>query len=187
MTDAPTPPPVRRARSYAWRLLVLLPALAMLGVGLWYHRDVADHAPIRAVRLATKGGIGGQTREAYDNLKPGTPDLYLILKAAGGNVLAQTPAREDTPVGNGLSWDLSPPIDSAAIAKIEVWEDDVLGDTLMDQVGFAAGSWSAEGGAFRLDLVGERPTPRPWALPLAAVGGTLAGVVLLRFVWDQAL
>ena len=177
-------PGARAAASYAWRLLLLLPAAALLAVGWWKHVDVADGGTVQSIRVTTKPGPVGQFAEAKRQVRPSNPDLYLKLHLQG--IERTTRTFKDMPIGNGLVWNLDDPLDIKAIRRIEVWDDDTFGDTLLDQVSIA-NTWSAEGGEFRIELLGARPAPPEWALPVAAVGATLCAVVLLRFVWDQVI
>lgn len=194
MEQAPDPSPhaparslasrPRPAASYLWRLLVLIPAAAMLAVGLWKHTDVPDGGTVTAIRLTIKPGPVGQFAEAKRQVRPSNPDLYLKLHLQG--IARNTRVFKNMPIGNGLTWNLDDPLDFKAIRRIEVWDDDTFGDTLLDQVSLG-GEWSVEGGEFRLELLGTRPQPPDWALPVAVAGGTLCAVVLLRFIWDQAI
>src|SRR4051812_7904389 len=82
---SPPPPEVKprlpRSRPYL-RLLWLLPALAMLAVGLHYQYHVEEGGEVNALKLTTKPGVVGQAAEAVANLKPSTPDLYLKIFTA---------------------------------------------------------------------------------------------------------
>lgn len=180
----PLPSRARGAASYVWRLLLLIPALALAGVGWWKYADVPDGGTVTSIRLTTKPGPVGQFAEAKRQVRPSNPDLYLKLHLQGTE--RNTTTFKDTPIGNGITWNLDSPVDVKAIRRIEVWDDDLINDTLLDQMSLS-NEWSAEGGEFRLDLFGERPRAPEWALPTAAVGATLAAVVLLRFVWDQVV
>lgn len=178
---------MRAAGSYAWRLLWLVPALALAGVGWWRYVDVPEGGTVTSIRLTTKPGPVGQFAEAKRQVRPSNPDLYLKLHLQGTE--RNTTTFKDTPVGNGLTWNLESPVDLQALRRVEVWDDDLINDTLLDRMTLdnRDDRWSAEGGEFRVDLFGERPRAPEWALPTAAVGATLAAVVLLRFVWDQVV
>jgi len=175
--------PRHRAASYIWRLLLLIPALAATGIGWWKYSDVPPGGTVTAVKLTTKPGPVGQVREAYDTVKPSTPDLYLKIFVPGREVNTRT--FTDQPIGNGVTWNLESPFSLLEIKKVEVWDDDAFGDTQLDNVNMEG--WSAEGQTFRIELQGEHPRPPEWALPLASAGATLAAVILLRFVWDQVV
>ena len=86
MTDVsaspPSPPslvpsrPVPRSRPYL-RLLLIIPALAILGVGLYFQYNVQEGGEVSAIKLTTKVGMVGQAAEAVANIDPATPDLFL--------------------------------------------------------------------------------------------------------------
>lgn len=182
--DAPPHIPPRRASTYLLRLLMLIPAAAVAGFGWWRYVDVPDGGTVHSIKLTTKPGPVGQFAEAKRQVRPSNPDLYLKLHLQGTE--RNTKTFYNTPVGNGLTWHLDDPLDIKAIRRIEVWDDDTFSDTLFDQMSFN-GEWAAEGGEFRLELIGEHPRAPEWALPTLAVGATLCGVILLRFLWDQVV
>ncbi len=183
METPATAPPHRRAGSYIWRLLVLLAALAAAGYGWVMYTNVPPGGTVTAVKLTTKPGPVGQVREAYDTVKPTTPDLYLKLFVPGREIKTRT--FNNQPIGNGVTWNLESPFNVLDIKKVQVWDDDTFGDSQLDNINMDG--WVAEGQTFRIELQGTHPTPPDWALPLVAAGTTLALVVLLRLVWDQVL
>jgi hypothetical protein len=174
-----------RARSYLGRLLMLVPSGVMLAVGWWHLANVPPGGTVSAVKLTVKPGPVGQVREAYDSLRPTNPDLYLRLIVPGREVTTRT--RANTPIGNGLTWNLDDPFSLADVRRVEVWDDGLFSDSQLDNISLSGAEWSATGQTFQIDLHGTRPAPPDWALPLATAGGTLCAVVLLRFVWDQVL
>jgi hypothetical protein len=178
---APRPP---RARPYL-RLLWIIPGLALLGAGLYRHYDVEDDGTVHTIQVTTKPGMVGQASEALRLISVGTPDLYLKFKTADGAV-TRTFTHEDTPVGNGLKWSLDKPLRMRDVREVEVWDEDAIRDNFADRVSLGS-AWSAEGQAYRIDLLGERSQPPRWALPVAVAGGVVTLVVVLRFVWDQVI
>lgn len=192
MSQAPVsaehPPASRPARAgFYLHLLWLIPGAAMLAVGLYRYRNVPEGGIVRSVQLVTKPGLVGQASEAYQLIRPGTPDLYLKLFATGRDEPIRLPTYKDRPVGSGLTWALQEPLSVAEIKGVEVWDEDLLRDGIEDQVTINPGTWSAEGQKYRIDLHGERNQPPPWALPVACIGGAIAGYAVLRFVWDQVI
>lgn len=185
-TDPPTATPVRRARSHVWRLLLFLIALGVAGVGFYARATTPAGGTVTAVKLTTKSDIAGQARDAYDSVVPTTPDLYLVVKRAGGQV-ERTDTFKDTPIGSGLTWQLAPtPL--GEIDLIEVWDKRrLIGDKQLDRIAFPPDAWSGRGQTFELTATGTHAEPPAWALPVACAGATLAALLLLRFVWDQAL
>jgi hypothetical protein len=175
----PRPP---RARPYL-RLLWLIPGLTLLGAGLYAYHDVEDDGRVTMIQLTTKPGLVGQTSEALRLVQPGNPDLYLKIKFPPGQ--EQTRTFKDTPIGNGLIFPLNNAVRMREIREIEVWDENAFRDDFKDRMPIA--SWNAEGQTFRVDLLGEKFRPPGWALPVAAAGGVIALIALLRFVWDQVI
>lgn len=180
--DTPQPTP-RLAASYLWRLLVLIPAMAATGYGWLLYTNVPPGGTVNAIKLTNKPGPVGQVREVYDTIKPSTPDLYLKVFVPGRSIQLRT--FKNQPIGNGVTWHLEAPLNVLDVKKVEVWDDDTFGDSQLDNINME--SWITDGQTFRIELQGTRPSAPEWALPLAAAGATLAGVVLLRFVWDQVV
>jgi hypothetical protein len=178
-------PPLARGRPYL-RLLWLIPGLALLGWGLWAYNDVEAGGIVHTIRLSTKPGPVGQASEALRLVKPGTPDHYLKVFLSDGQEI-RTKTFKSIPIGNGLFWQLDESRHVRDFKRIEVWDENFFRDSMLDQVTLGDLDWFAEGQTYRLDLLGDRFTPEPWALPLAAAGGTICLLVLMRFVWDQVV
>jgi hypothetical protein len=187
MTDAPPsspPAPLPRSRPYA-RLLFLVPALAMLGIGAFYQYNVEEGGEVNAIKVTTKQGVVGQAAEAVANLTPTTPDLYLKLATTTGEMTL--PIFKSTPIGNGLTWNLPQVFQLRQIQRVEVWDHHMLWkDKPLDRITLGGG-WGIDGQLFHIDLMGKKIEPPRWAMPMAAVGGALTLLVLLRFVWDQVI
>src|SRR5512132_3493550 len=77
------PQRVPSARRYWLRLLLLIPALAMLGAGLYSHYTGDPGVIIDGIKLRTKEGLVGQASEAVANVNPSNPDLYLRVYQPG--------------------------------------------------------------------------------------------------------
>ena len=184
--EDPKTTPVRRARSHVWRVVLLVVAVGITGVGFYFRANVPAGGTVTAIKLTTKPDIAGQTRDAYDSIVPTTADLYLIVKHAGGRA-ERTALFEHTPIGSGLTWRLSP-TSLGDIDLIEVWDQRrLIGDKQLDRIAFPPDAWVARGQTFELSALGTQPQPPTWALPVACAGATLAGLLLLRLVWDQAI
>jgi hypothetical protein len=187
MSDAPTetakPPekPVRRSRPYL-RLLWLIPSLAMLGVGLHFCTNVKEGGEVTALKLTTKSGMVGQASEAVANVRS-NPNIYLKIFTVDGEI--KTSQFKNTPVGNGLTWNLDKPRQLHQFQRVEVWDDEWGDDEQLDRITLAG--WAADGQRFHVDLLGQPNVAPKWALPAAAVGGAFTLLVLLRFVWDQVI
>ena len=183
--------PVPRARGYLWRwLLLLVPALAMLGYGLQRYYAVAPGGTINAVKLSTKDGLVGQASEAVSNVNPSNPDLYLRLYLAGDKELwpEKMPelVKKDTPVGNGLTWDLPATMQMTNLARVDVWDHHAITkDKQLDRITITG--WNTEGQRYHVELIGQPNKAPEWALPLAAAGAALTLAVIAKFVWDQVV
>lgn len=174
----------RRARSYLWHLLLLIPAVAMIVYGLHRHRTFDPGGTVNAVKLTTKGGMVGQAAEAVANVEPGTPDLY--LKVVIGGAEFTLPAKKDTPIGNGLTWDLPSQYSLGDVNRVEVWDHNTMWkDKQIDRI--TMNGWVSAGQLFQIELMGKRNQPPAWAMPLASAGAAIALLVLLKFVWDQVV
>ena len=189
-TTAAVARPVRPAANYTWRLLMLIPALALVAYGYWRYTDVSPGGDVTSIRLTSKENISGQVRDAYAGVLPTTADFFLILARRGAEPL-RLETFEDTPLGNGLTWQLPAAMAMSDLVRVEVWDDNgLLSDKELDRIelpGDLAKAWEIDGQTFHVRLNGRRLDPPRWATPLMAVGGVLFAVVLLRFVWDQAI
>jgi paraquat-inducible protein A len=183
MTETAQPTSLPRSRPYL-RLLWLIPGLAMLGVGLFYHYNVEEGGEVNAIKLTTKSGMVGQAAEAVANLKLSTPDLYVMFYTSAGET--RLPTFKNTPVGNGLTWNLPQTVALRDVQRVEVWDHHAITkDQQLDRI--TMGGWSDEGQLFHVDLHGQRNEPPKWAIPLAAAGGAVTLLGLLKFVWDQVI
>jgi hypothetical protein len=189
MSDPAIPPvvPIRPAANYAWRLMMLIPAIALIVYGYWRYKDVPPGGTVTSIRLTSKADLSGQVRDAYAGVSPTTADFYLKLFLPDGSELKLQPF-DDTPLGNGLTWTLDKPIPLDQIARVEVWDDNsMLPDKQLDRIEIPMSAWEIDGQTFHLRMNGSKLEPPRWATPLIGVGAMLFAVVLLRFVWDQAI
>lgn len=178
-------PPRRTARARPYlRLLWIVPAAAILAVGLWAYLNVEPGGTVDSIKLITKPGPVGQASEAL-RLVTGTYDLYLKIKTSTGEL--KTDTYNDRAIGNGLIWPLSRQYKLQDVKEIDVWEArSIRSDKNLDHINLG-GQWFAEGQMFKIELQGKANEPPRWALPTLAVGATLTGLVILRFVWDQVV
>lgn len=183
----PAAAPVRPATSYAWRLMMLIPAIALIAYGYWRRIDVPPGGTVMSIRLTSKSDLSGQVRDAYAGVMPTTADFYLKLVTPDGGEL-KLPPFEDTPLGNGLTWTLDKPIALDQIARVEVWDDNgMLPDKQLDRIEIPSNEWEIDGQTFHVRMNGQKLEAPRWATPLMSVGAVLGAVIVLRFVWDQAV
>lgn len=174
---------VPRSRPYL-RLLLLLPSLAIFGIGLWKYQDVEPGGTVEAVKLMTKPGPVGQANEVLRQVT-GNYDIYLKVRTIEAHLKTNT--MQNTAIGNGLVWPLPRQFKLQDVKEIDVWDEHTFrSDKNLDHINMG-GQWSAEGQMFRVELQGKANEPPKWALPTLAVGATLSGLVLLRFIWDQVV
>lgn len=172
-----------RSRPYL-RLLWFIPGLTMLGIGLYHQYNIEDGGEVNAIKLTVKTGPVGQAAEAIANVKPGNPDLYLKMFSSRGET--KLPVYKDMPIGNGLTWNLPQVLQVHDVQRVEVWQHNMIfKDDPLDRINL--GGWSDEGQKFHVDLLGHKIEPPKWALPVAAAGGALTLIALLKFVWDQVI
>lgn len=175
--------PVSRSRPYLW-LLWLIPALAMLGTGLYFQYNVPEGGDVTTIRLTTKSGMVGQAAETVANIDPSTPDLYLKVTVPSGEV--ELPVMKNTPIGNGLEWKLPTTMPLADVQRVDVFDYRwITKDKQLDRI--TLNGWSVDGQRFHVDLLGQRHEPPKWAVPVAIAGGVVTLLVLLKFVWDQVI
>ena len=174
-----------RARPYL-ALILLIPAGVVMWIGWNNWSNVPAGGTVQRVQVTTKQGIVGQAAEAVDNVKPATPDLYIqVFPRQGPKVVL--PAYKDTPIGNGLVWQLPRQFELSEIDRVEVWDHNtVWKDKEFDRITMNDG-WDADGQRFHVQLQGEKLQPPGWALPTLVGGAVAAGLVLLKFVWDQVV
>ncbi len=176
---------VARARPYLG-LILLVPAVVVMWVGWSNWSNVPIGGTVQRVQITTKQGFVGQAAETVDNIKPETPDLYIqVFPRDAAKVVL--PAYKNTPIGNGLLWQLPGQLQLSEVDRVEVWDhstfwkDKPLDRITLDKV------WEADGQRFHVQLQGEKPVAPPWALPTFVGGAVAAGLVLLKFVWDQVV
>jgi len=175
---------VPRARPYL-RLLWLIPSAAVLAVGLYGYMNYQPGGTVESIKLSTKPGPVGQASEAL-RLITSTPDLYLKVKTTQ-DPHWQSPTYNNMAIGNGLIWSLPHQYKLSDVLSVDVWNEHTFRkDVNLDHITMN-GQWNAEGQTFRVELLGKENEPPKWALPTLAVGATLSGLVILRFIWDQVV
>jgi hypothetical protein len=97
------------------------------------------------------------------------------------------PAYKDSPIGNGLVWQLPRQFQLGDIDRIEIWDHNAMWkDKEFDRITLD-NIWDADGQRFHVQLQGKRYEPPQWAMPVM-VGGAVAGLlVVLKFVWGQVV
>src|SRR5438552_5148705 len=160
-----------------------------LAIGLYYYTHFEAGGVVSAVRLSTKQGLVGQAAEAVSNVSLSSPDLYLKIFSTKGEawppetVPGWPAVKKDTPIGNGLTWDLPRPMALRDVQLVEVWDHHrITSDKRLDRITLDGVAWGTDGQRFHVDLIGEKFQPPSWALPVAAVGGAMTLLCILRFI-----
>ena len=179
------PPRTARAKTYLG-LILLIPAAIACWIGWTNWSNVPVGGTVERVQVTTKQGFVGQAAEAVDNVKPESPDLYIqVFPRTGPKIVL--PAYKDTPIGNGLVWQLPRQFQLADIDRIEIWDHNAMWkDKEFDRITLND-TWEADGQRFHIQLQGQKIQPPTWALPTFVGGAVAAGLVLLKFVWDQVV
>jgi len=180
--------PVARARPY-WRLLWLVPGLALLAVGFVSYRAPGDGGLVQAIRASTREGLAGEASDAIARAKFTSPDYFLVVHTTKTAEPIKTEPFEDTPLGDGLTWTLPTPVERKDILKVEVWDaNGILPDNMEDHMSFTApDGWTAVGQTFRVELQGQRHEPPRWAWWVGGAGALLTLWAVVLFVKDQVI
>lgn len=174
----------RKARSYLLHLLLFIPALAATGYGLYEWWNVAPGGTVTAVKLTTKTGAVGQAAEAVANIEPGNPDLFLKVTAEGATL--ELPARKDTPIGNGLTWELPRAFELGHVHRVEVWDyNSMWKNKQVDNITLVG--WHTDGQKYHVELIGKPYQPPHWAQPMTWAGAGVSFVLFMKFLWDQVV
>jgi hypothetical protein len=155
-------------------------------IGWTRSNDIPTGGTVERVKISTKQGFVGQAAEAVDNAMPASPDLYIqVFPRAGEKVVL--PAYKDTPIGNGLVWQLPRQFQLSEVDRVEIWNHHTLWkDKPFDRITLD-NAWEADGQRFHVQLQGEKIQPPSWAWPTFIGGAVAAGLVVLKFVWDQVV
>ena len=70
---------------------------------------------------------------------------------------------------------------------VEIWDHNAMWkDKEFDRITID-NNWDADGQRFHVQLQGEKFQAPDWALPTLVGGAVAAGLVLMKFVWDQVV
>lgn len=159
-----------------WLIQAVVAALVAGGAAAWAYR-YAKPPVVEAVRV-TKLSSMPVLRIASK------PDYYLKLIWADGETL-QLPTYDDTPIGNGLVWQLPDPRPLGDFAEVQLFDEDVFTDEMLDRVIVEGRMLKTTQHGF--DLLG--PAQGEWrtALYVIAPAGAWCLVSLILFVRWQAI
>ena len=135
-------------------------ALGACGVLLWI---TSSPGTVESVVVVKNEGF-----EPIGALQLGQPDYFIELHLDGETRRLET--KENTPIGNGLRWELENPAPLESFEEIHIHNKGLLGSKLLDRV--AVSQWQETGQEFTFYLEGRLSQPRITAM--SAIG--LAGV-----------
>ncbi len=196
-TSSATPPPAKRFRLLPWWLALLITVLGASGGYLLYDSQpdpLAGH--VRAIRIVNNVRLSNPSataQEFVEKLKSlgSNPSLFLELAVAGADQPVKTPVRDDTPIGNGLTFELPEPIARENLREVRVWDEGFFSNKMIDRVD--TGTALIESGQlFTFTLVSDDAVPpmsrdrlAGWVLVIAAGAGV--GLALVRFIALQVV
>jgi hypothetical protein len=191
------PPPAKRFRLLPWWLALVIVALGVPGGYLLYDSQpdpLAGH--VRAIRIennVTLANPSATAQEFVEKLKSlgSNPSLYLEVVAADRDEPIKTPVREDTPIGNGLTFELDEPIARRDLREVRVWDEGFFSNKMIDRIDVGT-SLVESGQLFTFTLRSPDAAPpmsqqrlAGWVLVIAAGAGV--GVALVRFIALQVI
>ncbi|MCC6679418.1 MAG: hypothetical protein IT445_00800 [Phycisphaeraceae bacterium] len=192
MTEQATPK-AKKFRIGWWTLLGVLLAIAG-GVWLLLVETNLPEPVIESIRIsesATINNPGGATDSAIERLKRtlSKPDYYLVIQTAQGE--QTTPVRYNTPIGNGLTFQLPTKAPLSSIHEVRVMHSSMLADPIVDRVDVSA--LQHEGQLFTFYLLPVALDAGRWNVnliggwSLVGLGGLLVLSTIARFVWQQVV
>jgi len=198
-TPAPqpdTPPQARRFRLLPWWALLLAVALGAPGGYLLYTTTPDPLAlTVTQVRIAnsvTLANPSATAQEFVEKLKTlgSNPSLYLEAVVADQPDPLKTAVRTDTPIGNGLTFDLPRPIPLAELREVRVRDEGWFSNKMIDRVD--VGAPAEQGQIFRFEMLGDQPEPpmppqRLWGWVLVIAAGAVGLFAAVRLIALQVV
>jgi len=187
-----------RAKRFRIGWWTLVGAAAVIGGGLLLSRSqpkVSDSIidRIRISESATLSHPGGAAASVIEKIKraAGDPDYYLHSFTEAGEQL--TEVKNNTPIGNGLTFSLKTPILLSALREVQVKHEGWVGDdTIVDRVDVT--HLVEVGQVFEFAMFAQPQgddAPRNWqpiaAWSLLVAGGLLVLSTLIRFITQQVI
>ena len=170
------PPAPAFARSYCW------PPYSLAAVGVL----VAGVAlfvicPTGAVQeiIVRKTGPLPEARTFVD-----VPDLYVVLQLKDGSRV-RTATRNNTPVGNGISWKIDKGLTFSSIDEALLYDEDYFGDDILDRVHI--NQPKAKGQSYEFELSCSSSLAKLAGLAAIVLSAPYVGFALIKFVRDQAI
>lgn len=187
----PDSTPSKRLRTLRrLRFLPIALIFASVSVYVWLHSEAQPQDMpvfIKAVHLTRPPAL---TIDASTIVGGGSEkDFYILIKTLSGEDV-RLPTFANTLIGNGLTWDIKPPLPLSTITEIDLYDDDMLKDDFLDRVSVNNELVTA-GQKYQFEVVVENPvkeTTNPriiWSIISGC--GVLALVTGVFFIRDQAV
>lgn len=166
-----------RLQAVGWAFANLLLAMVIGSIGITLWQKATPPEVVSGVMVTrVPGAIVGNLFSVNDE-----KDFCVKFLLHNGDTI-KLPTRDNTPIGNGLSWALPVPQPLEDLSEITLWDSDVIRDDQLDRV-TVAGHTDLIGQRYRFDLelVPHESSRTPWVLMAAgAVYGIGWLLILLR-------
>ena len=165
---------VPSARRFAWpRVTWVALLLLVAGSGLVVGSGAEQVTSVRV----SQGGL------AIPPLMS-SPDYYVALVLDDDSRIETTPY-QNTPIGNGLSFDLPAAVSLANIAQVVLYDSDPLQDDMLDHAD--VDGQTCDGQSFTFHFIGSRSPLFTAGIVVIVLGGLGLAYVVVLFVHAHAL
>lgn len=195
-TQEPSPPTAKRFRVLPWWALVLAVALGAPGGYLLYTSQPDSLAvTVTRVRIAnsvTLANPSATAQEFVEKLKTlgSNPSLYLEIVVDGADEPIKTAVRTDTPIGNGLTFDLPAPMPLRQLREVQVRDEGWFSNKMIDRVDVDAPAEQGQIFSFTMlspDVDQPMPPQRLWGWVLVIAAAAVGLVAVVRLVALQVV
>jgi hypothetical protein len=167
------PEAIRAPRRRSWPLAIvsLLGLAAAIAGGLML-RD-AGEGTVETIRV-TKHSMLPESLV-------GTPDYFVVITTRDDKTINTEPY-DNTPIGNGLDFELPQPLPLAEIAHLQLLDEDLRSDDIRDRVDVR--ERICRGQDYQFELLGPPPPEQDRAYWLLGGGGAV--LVIATILWVRA-
>lgn len=106
----------------------------------------------------------------------GNPSYYVVVRTLEGPIRLET--KQSTPIGNGLTWQLSKPVSKSTVIGVDLFDSGWLSNSLVDRVDLSEGNTTGQHFQFQLDY--NNSTLRFMGAPLLILGFLCGAVAAWR-------
>jgi hypothetical protein len=111
----------------------------------------------------------------------GTPDYFVVITTRDDKTINTEPY-DNTPIGNGLDFELPQPLPLAEIAHLQLLDEDLRSDDIRDRVDVR--ERICRGQDYQFELLGPPPPEQDRAYWLLGGGGAV--LVIATILWVRA-